>query len=126
MMEKLEFNAFLLSLSKKLGQSDFEQLKYLLEAFVPLGRSEGLRDSFQYFAELERMRLLAPTDLSILRNGFKEIGRQDLVQELDERKDYFNQLFQPKSKDHQKGKFDVVCDGNDSLFGSDLGAQKGN
>ena len=105
MMEKLEFSSFLLSLSKKLGQSDSEQLKFLLEAFVPLGRSEGLKEPFQYFVELQRMRLLAPTDLSILRKGFKAIGRQDLVQELDERKDYFNQLFQPKSKDHQKGLF---------------------
>ncbi|XP_044169476.1 uncharacterized protein LOC114951256 [Acropora millepora] len=124
MMEKLEFNSFLLSLSKKLGQSDFEQLKFLLKVFVPLGRSEGLKEPFQFFAELDRKQLIAPTDLSILRSGFKDIGRQDLVQELDEKKDFFNQLFQPKSKDHQKGKFDVVCDGNDSLFGSDLGAQK--
>ena len=105
MMEKLEFNSFLLSLSKKLGQSDFKQLKFLLEAFVPLRRNEGLKESFLYFAELERMQLLAPTDLSILRKGFKAIGRQDLVEELDEKKDYFNQLFQPKSKDHQKGLF---------------------
>ena len=105
MMEKLEFNSFLLSLSKKLGQSDFEQLKFLLEAFVPFGRSERLKEAFQFFVELERLGKLAPTDLSILRTGFKEIGRQDLVEELDERKDFFNQLFQPKSKDHQKGLF---------------------
>ena len=104
-MEKLEFNSFLLSLSKKLGQSDFEQLKFLLDAFVPVGRSEGLKEAFKYFAELERMRMLAPTDLSILRKGFKEIGRQDLVEELDEKKDYFNQLFHSKSKDHQNGLF---------------------
>lgn len=113
-MEKLEFNSFLLSLSKKLGQSDFEQLKFLLEAFVPLGRSEGLKEAFQYFAELVRLGNLAPTDLSILRKGFKEIGRQDLVEELDRKKDFFNQLFHSKSKDHQNGKFDVACDGNDS------------
>ena len=104
-MEKLEFKSFLLSLSKKLGQSDFEQLKFLLEAFVPLGRSERLKEAFQFFAELERLGKLAPTDLSILRTGFKEIGRQDLVEELDERKDYFNQLFHSKSKDHQNGLF---------------------
>ena len=104
-MEKLEFNSFLLSLSKKLGQSDFEQLKFLLEAFVPLGRSEGLKEAFQYFAELVRLGNLAPTDLSILRKGFEEIGRQDLVEELDGKKDFFNQLFHSKSKDHQNGLF---------------------
>ena len=104
-MEKFKFNSFLLSLSKKLRQSDFEQLKFLLEAFVPLGRSERLKEAFQFFAELERLGKLAPTDLSILRTGFEEIGRQDLVEELDERKDYFNQLFHSKSKDHQNGLF---------------------
>ncbi|XP_044184365.1 uncharacterized protein LOC114948243 isoform X1 [Acropora millepora] len=113
-MEKFEYNSFLLSLSKKLGRSDFEQLKFLLEPFVPLGRSEGLKEAFHYFAELERLGKLAPTDLSILRTGFKEIGRQDLVEELDERKGYFNQLFHSKSKDHQNGKFDDVSDGNHS------------
>jgi len=104
-MDRLEFKSFLLSLSKRLGQSDFEQLKFLLDVFVPLGKSEGLKESYQYFAELERMRILAPTNLSILRKGLNEIGRHDLVEELDEKKDYFNQLFQPKSKDHQKGLF---------------------
>ena len=104
-MEKLEFNSFLLSLSKKLGESGFKELKFLLGAFVPEGRSEGLKESFQYFAELERLRMLAPTNLSILRKGFEEIGRQYLVEELDEKKDFFNQLFQPKSKDHQNGLF---------------------
>ncbi|XP_074638693.1 uncharacterized protein LOC141897136 isoform X2 [Acropora palmata] len=113
-MEKVEFKSFLLSLSKKLGQSDLDQLKFVLEPFVSHGRSEGLKEAFQYFAELERLGKLAPTDLSLLRTGFKEIGRQDLVDELDERKDYFNQLFHSKSKDHQNGKFDVACDGNDS------------
>ena len=103
MMKRLAFNRFLLSLSKKLGQSDFKDLKLSLYSFVPLRRSEGFEHAFEYFAELERMRLLAPTDLSILRKGFKQIGRQDLVQELDETKDYFNQLFQPKLRDHQKG-----------------------
>ena len=49
--------------------------------------------------------MLAPTNLSILRKGFEEIGRQDLVEELDEKKDFFNPLFQPKSKDHQNGLF---------------------
>ena len=104
-MEKLEFNDFLLSLSRKVRQSDLEQLKFLLDAVVPLGRSEGLKKPFQYFAEMERMGLLTPTNLSILRKGFQAIGRQDLVVELDEKKDYFNQLVQAKSKDHQKGLF---------------------
>ena len=49
--------------------------------------------------------MLAPTNLSILRKSFEEIGRQDLVEELDEKKDFFNQLFQPKSKDHPNGLF---------------------
>ena len=104
-MEQLEFNSFLLSLSKELEDSDFEQLKFLLKAFVPLGKSEVLTAPYKYFEELERMRKLSPTDFSILRKGFKEIGRQDLVEKLDGKKDYFNQLFQPKLKDHQKGLF---------------------
>ena len=53
-MEWLEFQSFLLCLSKRLGQSDFAQLKFLLDEFVPLGKSEGLKESYQYFAELER------------------------------------------------------------------------
>ena len=104
-MEKLEFNSFLLSLSKKLGESGFKELKFLLGAFVPEGRSEGLKESFQYFAELEKLGMLAPTNLWILRKSFKEIGRQDLVEELDEKKDFFNRLFHSKSKDQQNGLF---------------------
>ena len=105
-MEYIEFKGFLLSLSKQLTHSEFEQLKFLLDSYVPLGKSEGMKQSFQYFAELERMRLLSPTDLSILRTSFNKIERHDLVEELDEKKDYFNRLFQPrKSKDHQKGLF---------------------
>ena len=77
----------------------------MLDAFVRWEEAKGLKESFQYFAELERLRMLAPTNLSILRKGFEEIGRQDLVEELDEKKDFFNQLFQPKSKDHQNGLF---------------------
>ena len=102
---KLEFNAFLLSVGKELGGSGFEQLKFLLKDWVPLGKSEALKEPFHYFDELEKRRIITPTDFSILRKSFEKIGRQDLVEMLDGKKDHFYRLFQPKLKDHQKGLF---------------------
>ena len=62
-----------------------------------LGKSEDLKQEYQYFAELERMGI--STDLSILGEVVVVIGRHDLVEDLDEKNDYFIR------KDHQKGLF---------------------
>ena len=100
-MEQLEFRSFMLEISKALPENQFEELKYLLTGFVKCGTRELLTQAFHYFEELERRRLLLPTKFDILKDAFGAIGRRDLVEELEGKEEYFNQLFSQHSQ--QKG-----------------------
>ncbi|XP_068754925.1 tyrosine-protein kinase TXK-like isoform X2 [Montipora capricornis] len=97
-MEQLEFRSFMLEISKALPENQFEELKYLLTGFVECGTRELLTQSFHYFEELERRRLLLPTKFDILKDAFGAIGRRDLVEELEGKEEYFNQLFSQHSQ----------------------------
>ncbi|XP_068699016.1 tyrosine-protein kinase TXK-like isoform X2 [Montipora foliosa] len=107
-MEQLEFRTFMLCISKALPESQFQELKYLLTGFVECGTREVLTQAFHYFEELERRRLLLPTNFNILKDAFDAIGRRDLVEELKRKEEYFSQLF---SRHSQQKVLDAEVDG---------------
>ncbi|XP_068675088.1 uncharacterized protein [Montipora foliosa] len=133
-MEKGQFRGFLLSLSKQLSEDQFQQLKYVLEGYIPSATSEAMKQAFLFFGELERRRYLTPTNFEILKEGFRAIERHDLIEELEGKEQYFRELFNPQLKDGhnlEQKEYAEVCDGTEKedlkssyLPPSDHGAPK--
>ncbi|KAJ7390213.1 hypothetical protein OS493_026723 [Desmophyllum pertusum] len=85
MAQDFEFRSFLLQLSKDMASTDFEQLKYLLKGYVSSAKCEEITEVCKYFGELERMCLLTPTNFGVLKKALGAIGRQDLVEKIEQK-----------------------------------------
>ena len=99
MAEDFEFRGFMLQLSKDMTENDFTQLKYLLKGYVPNARCEALKAVCDYFEELERVRLLTPTNFDVLKRALDVIGRRDLVESIEQKEKHFADLFKEKKGD---------------------------
>ena len=86
-----EFRSFLLQLGKELKSQDLEHLKFILTPYVSSAECDKM--SFcSYFEELKRMCHLSPTNFGVLKDGLKEIGRQDLVDKIVLKELYFSEI----------------------------------
>lgn len=105
MAEDFEFRRFLLQVSNDMTANDFIQIKYLLKGYVPNAKCEQIETVCNYFEELERMCLLSPTNFGVLKMALNAIGRQDLVEMIEQKELYFADLFKEKKGDSlgQKG-----------------------
>lgn len=101
-MEQLEFNSFLLQLGNELESNEFEALKFVLKGYVTSAKCEEMVQVFKYFEEMERLCLLSPTNLLVLKIAFGSIGRLDLVKKIEGKEEYFATLFREKIKDDNR------------------------
>lgn len=93
MAQDFEFRSFLLQLSKDMASTDFEQLKYILKGYVSDAKCEEITEVCKYFGELERMCLLTPKNFGVLKKALGAIGRQDLVEKIEQKEQHFADLF---------------------------------
>ena len=99
MANDFEFRGFLLQLGQRMSSNDFGQLKYLLKGYVSNAKCEEIKSVIEYFEELERMCLLTPTNFGMLKKALGVIGRQDLVEEIEQKETYSANLFKDKKED---------------------------
>lgn len=99
MANDFEFRRFMLQLGQRMSSNDFGQLKYLLKGYVSNAKCEEIKSVFEYFEELERMCLVTPTNFGVLKKALGVIGRQDLVEEMEQKKTYFANLFKDRKGD---------------------------
>ena len=99
MADDFEFRAFMLQVSQRMTSNDFGQLKYLLKGFVSNAKCEEIKAVCDYFEELHRMCLLSPTNFGVLKKALGFIGRQDLVEDIEQKEQYFANLFRDKKED---------------------------
>ena len=113
MADDFEFRAFMLQVSQRMTSNDFGQLKYLLKGYVSNAKCEEIKAVHDYFEELERMCLLSPTNFGVLKKALGSMGRQDLVEDVEEKEQYFAGLFTEKKGDslEQKGLLHVLRSG---------------
>lgn len=108
-----EFNSFLLQISKELTTNEFQQLKFVLRGSVSSARCEEMTEAFLYFGELQKLLLLTPTRFEVLTKALDVIGRSDLAEKLEAKKEQFAVLFKPQLKDsdtlEQKGLYPTAC-----------------
>ena len=78
---------------------DFGQLKYLLKGYVSNAKCEEIKAVCDYFEELHRMCLLSATNFGVLKTALGFIGRQDLVEDIEQKEQYFANLFKDKRED---------------------------
>ena len=102
-----EFNSFLLQISKELTQNELQQLKFVLKGSATSARCDEMTEAFLYFGELQKLLLLTPTRFQVLTKALNVIGRSDLAEKLEGKKEQFAVLFKPQLKDgdtlEQKG-----------------------
>jgi hypothetical protein len=99
MADDFQFRSFLLQVSKQMSSNDFGQLKYLLKGYVSNAKCEEIKAVCEYFEELERLCLLSPKNFGVLKKALGIIGRQDLVEEIEQKEQYFAHLFRDKKGD---------------------------
>ena len=99
MADDFEFRAFMLQVSQRMTSNDFGQLKYLLKGYVSNAKCEEIKAVCDYFEELHRMCLLSPTNFGVLKTALGCIGRQDLVEDIEQKEQYFANLFRDKKED---------------------------
>lgn len=98
-MEQLEFNSFLLHLGNELKSNEFEALKFVLKGYVTSSKCEEMSQVFKYFEEMERLCLLSPAKLLVLKTALGSIGRLDLVKKIEGKEEYFATLFRETIND---------------------------
>ena len=82
--DSFEFRRFILKLANKLNVFDRESLEYLLEGKIAAGKIEYLRKTATgLFDELQKGGLIGPANLKFLQKLLGDIGRQDLVGEVE-------------------------------------------
>lgn len=108
MADDFEFRAFMLQVSQRMTSNDFGQLKYLLKGYVSNAKCEGIKTVHDYFEELERMCLLGPKNFVVLKKALVSMGRQDLVEDVEQKEHYFARLFSERTGEslEQKG---LIC-----------------
>ena len=89
----------MLQVSQRMSSDDFGQLKYLLKGYVSNAKCEEIKGVCEYFEELERMCLLSPNNFGVLKEALGIIKRQDLVEEIEQKEQYFANLFKDKKGD---------------------------
>ena len=94
-----EFRDFLLQVSRRMTSNNFGQLKYLLRGYVSNAKCEETKAVHDYFEELQHMGSLSPTNFSLLKKAFRSMGRQDLVNDVEQKEQYFARLFRDKKGD---------------------------
>ena len=92
----IQFRKFLLQISRELERGEFEQLKFVLKASP---KCKEMTEAFQYFEELQKLELLTPTRLELLKEALHEVGRADLVTKLEEKEQFFADLFSSQVAD---------------------------
>ena len=92
-MEQLEFCTFLLHVGNELTAKQFEQLKFFLKGFISSGTCKEIQEVCHNFEERERELFLTPAHLGILKMALDAIGRPDLVKKIEEKEQYFTDLF---------------------------------
>lgn len=105
MADDFEFRTFMLQVSQRMTSNDFGILKYLLKGYVSNAKCEQIKTVHDYFEELERMCLLSPKNFVVLKKALVSMGRQDLVEDVEEKEHYFARLFREKKGEslEQKG-----------------------
>ena len=83
-----EFRSFLLQLGKELKSQDLEYLKYVLAPYVSSAKCDEMTFC-PYFNELKRRCHLSRTNFGVLKKGLHKIGRQDLVDKIVLKEQYF-------------------------------------
>ena len=96
---QFEFRRFLLQISKELTKKEFEELKFLLKGSVASAKCEEMKEPFHYFEELQKSLLLTPTRFEVLKKALNAVGRSDLVEKLQEKEQFFADLFSPQVTD---------------------------
>ena len=96
---QFKFRSFLLQVSKDLTKKEFEQLKFVLKGYVTSAKCEEMTEAFQYFEELQKLLLLTPTRFEVLKKALNVVGRSDLVETLQEKEQFFADLFSPQVTD---------------------------
>ena len=99
MADDFEFRSFMLQVSQRMTSDDFGKLKYLLRGYVSNAKCEEMKAVCDYFEELQRMCLLSPTNFGVLKKALGSMGRQDLVEEIEQKELYFADLFRDKKGD---------------------------
>ncbi|XP_022801957.1 uncharacterized protein LOC111339545 [Stylophora pistillata] len=89
-----EFRSFLFQIGKELTSQDLEHLKYILKPYVSSAQCDGMKVC-PFFDELKRRCLLSPTNLTVLKKGLDTIGRQDLVDKIVQKEQYFATFSSP-------------------------------
>lgn len=108
MADDFEFRTFMLQVSQRMTSNDFGILKYLLKGYVSNAKCEQIKTVHDYFEELERMCLLSPKNFAVLKKALVSMGRQDLVEDVEQKEHYFARLFREKEGEslEQKG---LIC-----------------
>ena len=96
---QFEFRSFLLQISKELAKKEFEEVKFVLKGYVTSAKCEEMTEALHYFEELQKMLLLTPTRLEVLKKALNVVGRSDLVEKLQEKEQFFADLFSPQVTD---------------------------
>ena len=94
-----EFRSCLLQISKELEKGEFEQLKFVLKGSAASAKCNEMKEPFHYFEELQKLLLLTPTRLEKLKRALNVVGRSDLVKKLEEKEQFFADLFSPQVTD---------------------------
>ena len=85
------FNVFLLQIARELREGDLQQMKFVLRGYVTSAKCDEM-NALQYVEELQKLLLLTPTKLEILKETLKVIGRPDLVEQIEEKEAAFTTL----------------------------------
>lgn len=82
--DSFNFRRFILRLANKLNVLDRANLEYLLDGEIPAGKIECVKNTATgLFDELQKGGRIEPGNLEFLRELLEDIGRQDLVGEVE-------------------------------------------
>ncbi|XP_022803266.1 uncharacterized protein LOC111340652 isoform X2 [Stylophora pistillata] len=105
-----EFRGFLLQLGKELSSQNLEHLKFVLADYFSAQCEE--MTFCTYFDELKKRCFLSPTNFGVLKKGLDKIGRQDLVDKIVQKEQYFAKFSIPSGAPNLGTyDFDTMSDG---------------
>lgn len=78
------YRKFIFSLSEALSKRDLTSLKHLLCDVLTVREIENINDPMDLFCTLERRCILGNDNFGLLKDLFKQIHRQDLVNKIND------------------------------------------
>ena len=95
------YRKFLVELSSNISGEDLETLKFAVQDLIPRGKAEDVSSGLKFLDILEQDSRITPSNLSLLDELLKTIGRMDLAWKV--------QCFAKSPVgDHTNGKLNLV------------------